>query len=341
MNGASVARLLAASSLFLLARAAKADAPNAAPQERVTSRDAAAAAQGLFVEGKRLVAEGRYPEGCDKLEQSNRLDPAVGTQINLADCYEKIGKLASAWFLFHEAVAEAQRAKHNDWAEQARQRARSLEPVVPKLTIVVDEPVPNLEVLRGTVHIEPSTFGSPVPLDPGTYDISAAAPRHRPWTARVAVESGAQVVFHVPPLSEEPPAAGPDAEKTPERALPLGAAPASSPHAGTGQRIVALALGAAGVVAAGVGIYAGFSALTSNHDAAARCPASPRCTDPQAIAFTEDAQRAATASTVSFVASGVLIAAALGVFFTAPSSRPAASIAISVGPGNVLLSDVF
>src|SRR5512139_1741852 len=51
-----------------------------------------AAAEALFDEGRKLMAEGKYAAACAKLEASQKLDAGVGTQLNLADCYEKSGK---------------------------------------------------------------------------------------------------------------------------------------------------------------------------------------------------------------------------------------------------------
>src|SRR4051794_26464548 len=59
-----------------------------------------AAAEGLFNDAKKLVADGKFADACPKFEESQRLDPAPGTQFNLAECYEHIGRTASAWALF-------------------------------------------------------------------------------------------------------------------------------------------------------------------------------------------------------------------------------------------------
>ena len=66
-----------------------------------------AAAQVLFDEGRTLMDAERYGEACPKFAESLRLDAALGTQLNLARCYQLVGKTASAWILYLEAAALA------------------------------------------------------------------------------------------------------------------------------------------------------------------------------------------------------------------------------------------
>jgi hypothetical protein len=67
------------------------------------------AAQALFDEAKRLMASGNNAAACPKLAESQRLDPGVGTLLNLGECYVKIDKLSRAWTTFLEAEAVALR----------------------------------------------------------------------------------------------------------------------------------------------------------------------------------------------------------------------------------------
>ena len=61
----------------------------------------------LFKEARALVGDGKYAEACPKFEQSLALEVGVGTQFNLADCWEHIGRTASAQKLFLGAAASA------------------------------------------------------------------------------------------------------------------------------------------------------------------------------------------------------------------------------------------
>src|SRR5262245_65102433 len=96
-------------------------------------------AEALFAEGRRLMAAGKYARACPKLEASQKLDPGVGTLLNLADCYEKNGQTASAWAQFVEAASEARRLGDARREQAANARADALEPRLGRLTIAVGQ----------------------------------------------------------------------------------------------------------------------------------------------------------------------------------------------------------
>src|SRR5947208_8874106 len=66
-----------------------------------------ARAEKLYDEAIELLDRGDYTQACPKLEQSDQLDPALGTRFNLAECYEHEGKLASALIRFRQVAIVA------------------------------------------------------------------------------------------------------------------------------------------------------------------------------------------------------------------------------------------
>src|SRR6186713_2555584 len=66
-----------------------------------------AAAEALFDEAYQLLAQGQYESACRRFEQSQEIDPGVGTLLYLGDCFERSGKTASAWATFREASSAA------------------------------------------------------------------------------------------------------------------------------------------------------------------------------------------------------------------------------------------
>ena len=53
-------------------------------------------ADKLFKEARRLVEAGDYAHACPMFAESERLEPAPGTLLNLADCEKNVGQLVSA-----------------------------------------------------------------------------------------------------------------------------------------------------------------------------------------------------------------------------------------------------
>jgi len=184
----------------LLVEPAAAASP-ASRGETEPSRDRIAA-QALFDEGRELMQSGRPSEACPRFEESDRLEPGLGTRFHLAGCYEALGKLASAHALFLEVAAEAKQRGQDERERVARQKAEALEPRLSRLT--VDVPFassPDLRVERDGTPIGTAQWGLAVPVDPGRHRVSASAPGRAPWATEVAVAAdGAFTRVEVPPL---------------------------------------------------------------------------------------------------------------------------------------------
>jgi hypothetical protein len=265
-----------------------------------------ATAQVLFEAGRDLKKEGRFDEACPKLEESQRLDPQLGTLLNLADCWANMGRTASAWVSFVELAGAAHRAG-DPREEVARERAAELEPKLTKLRIVVRDAADGLEVRRdGDVVREPS-WGEALPVDPGDHLVVASAPGHAKWQTTVAVDGAGDVVeLVVPPLER---ATTPDPEPPP-------------PSTGGGipaQAIAGWVVGGAGVVGVAVGI--GFAVLTktNNDESLEHCPTDPNLCDAEGVALRDEARSDQTISIVAFVLGGVALVTGAVLVATAPS----------------------
>src|SRR5437660_1146046 len=60
-----------------------------------------------FRQGRALMLEGRFDEACPLLEESQRLEPHVGTLLNVAACHERQGRVGSAWVEYQKALTAA------------------------------------------------------------------------------------------------------------------------------------------------------------------------------------------------------------------------------------------
>ncbi|MBK7077746.1 MAG: hypothetical protein IPH44_36160 [Myxococcales bacterium] len=210
-----------------------------------------AEAETLFRDGKKLMAKGQFAEACLAFEGSFKKDPAATTLLNLADCREKNGQLASAWGHFVEAarLARGQGAIE----KSARDRADALEPKVSYLVVAVpdDVRVDGLVVKRDGVPMDPAEWNRKMPIDGGRHTVEARAPAHEPWSTSVVVEpSGDERSLTVPAF----------------RAMPLTPAAAKGM---TGRRKLALGGWALGAASLGGALAFELSARSAYDDAKA------------------------------------------------------------------------
>jgi hypothetical protein len=170
-----------------------------------------AAAQVLFEQGVRLAAEDRYAEACAKFEASEALDVGVGTLLHLADCYEHLGKPASAWATFREAESLARVHGMSSRQEIAIARAAALELKLSRLVVVVppESKIAGLEIRLGNAPLSEASWGTAVPVDPGPQLIEARARgfEHARVNLEVSAESPQHYRVVVPKLEPLPPAA--------------------------------------------------------------------------------------------------------------------------------------
>ncbi len=175
---------------------------SAIPSRALAQAEDQAGARALFTEGKRLMKAGKYAEACPKLEAAQKLYSSAGILLNLADCYEKIGRTASAWTRFGEAVSVANRSNRPEDADEARRRQEALEPALVRLVVRVTSPVPGLVVTRDGVTLDEAIWGATLPVDPGDHLVRAEAPGYEPWSTSVSVtRRGDTVTVKVPKLS--------------------------------------------------------------------------------------------------------------------------------------------
>lgn len=291
--------------------------------------DEATPARVLFKEARELVARGDYQAACPKFEQSLALEAGLGTQFNLADCWEHIGRTASAQALFVGAAASAKAAGQSEREQVLRDRAAALEPRIPRLVVEVSDPDPKLVVKRGDLPLESEAYGKARAVDPGSYLIVAKAPGKKTWKTQIEVAAGSGIVtVEVPRLEVE--AAEPAtaiAEPKPDP-KPLAPAPVnSSPpkdHAGKGPNVAAWSLGGVALGGFAVGTIMALKYSSANSDAKATCPSNHDCT-PQQIAFhderVDDARSARTWAFIGFGAGAVGLGAAAALLFLPQSSN--------------------
>jgi hypothetical protein len=268
-----------------------------------------AQAQLLFDEGRKLTEAGKLVEACEAFDESQKLDPAIGTQLNLANCYEKIGRTASAWIMYLEVKTKAIRAGQEDRAKYAEERAAALEPNLSKMRVEVSEPVAGLTITRNGTAVAGSAIGKPIPVDPGEHVIEAVAPGKKAWTTTIEVgEAADEVSVQVPALEDAP------IEK------PIGpVGPGPDAVDGTPQLVSGFALMGVGVLAGVGGAVLRVFALQRDEESFEHC----RVDDPgvctqQGADLRDEAQTLQTGSVIAWAGGGALLVTGLVLVLTAP-----------------------
>lgn len=310
-----------------------------------------AAAEQLFQEGRVLMKSGDFAAACPKLEASFKLDPALGTQLNLALCYEHINRMASAWAHYRGAADRAAQAGQGRRAELARTRAAELEPRVPRLVVHVQAAaqMPGLVVVRNDAALDPALFDKPLYVDAGQHHVRATAPGRQPFVLEVQVTTGEERVVEVPLLA---PVSNPVTDKTDDPDTvpaataaerdqrqsnpgqstdagtqtsagsrePYGMPMGTAPRAGRNpRRMLAWATGGAGVVGLALGLGVGWTANRSAQvlfDADLCNPDTRVCANDEALARLESARTRARVATVVAGSGVVFIATGAVLFWT-------------------------
>ena len=305
------------------------------------------AAQALFDQGKKLMAEGKASEACPKFAESQRLDPGVGTLLNLAACFEASNRNASAWSTFLEGESAARAEGNAEAGRVARERADALLGKLSKLTINVTQPnIAGLEVRRDETSVGQAQWRLPIPTDPGLHHIRASAPGRKDFQFEVEVK-GASAVYEVtvpdleldpatiapPAPAPSPPAAAPPPAIQVAKQPPLaeGGAPQSAEGSHGGRHALAIGVGVVGVAGVALGTVFGLKSKAKHDEAKSHCLGSD-C-DSTGVQLRRDALSAGNLSTVSFVVGAVGLAGGALLWFTGNSTSAEAQSGTQVGLG--------
>lgn len=268
-------------------------------------------ALSLFQQGRTLVEQNRWEAACPVFAEAHRLQPtALGILLNLADCYEHVGKTGSAYASYREAEFQAKKAGENEKAQYAHDHAATLEPKLSRLRIDATADVPGLNVHRDDQEVGKGILGTPFPVDPGPHKIEATAPGYLVWSTTVAIPAGPGV----------------HAVKIPElgRAPTDGAPGGPRPFVWTGQRIAGLSVGAVGVAGLVAGGVLGGMAISKNNASKADCsPTQPSLCHADGVSQRQTAGKLADGSTGAFIAGGAAVVAGIVLFATGSPKAPA------------------
>lgn len=286
---------------------ARADADG--PEERATK---------LFEKGRALAKEGRCAEAVPVFLESLREAAGIGSMLNLGNCYEVLGKTATAFRQFKRAE-EIATSRHDPRSAEAHARAEALAPNLSIVTVsVVDTGEQDLALRLDDETLPRERWGTGMPVDPGTHVLEASSPRRGRTLQNVVVRAGADHATLVEPALVVGPALQ---------------APSDDSKPGSLQRTFGFGFAGAGVLGVGLGSVFGILSLTKHSSVVDRCPGYPMC-DPSVRSSIEDdnssARTSGTVSTISFIAGGALLLGGVLLVLTAPRTRREASRASMV-----------
>tara|TARA_R110002096_G_scaffold433887_5_gene654000 strand:- start:136620 stop:137618 length:999 start_codon:yes stop_codon:yes gene_type:complete len=286
-----------------------------------------ATAQALFDEGLRLFSTSRFDESCVKFEASLALVPAMGTRGKLAECYEKVGRTASAWAAYREVAVLARRAGQPRREEVASERAARLEAILSYLTIAVsaDAQIDGLRIVHNGTALSRGAYGTAIATDPGPQSIVVSAEGYKPQTLTHEVVDGERSTVEIPALEALPPAE----VSTPNL---LGQSEPSENKSNV-RKIAGISTMAAGgsvlVLSAVLGLTA-----KSNYDAAfddGLCDSNNACM-PDGITEVDDARSLANIGTVLAISGVALVGVGTYLWLSSPSSSEKQRQAIRLAP---------
>jgi hypothetical protein len=280
-----------------------------------------AAAEALFEQARAAMAAGSFDIACARFRDSDKLDPAVGTRFNLADCEERRGRVATAWSLFRGVLSEL--AQDDDRRPIAEQRARALEPRIPylKMQPSADTP-PRVHVRIDGVELGEGSFGVALPMDPGAHQLvlvpaEGGAGQHSSFSLREGEHLDLPIRFT--PSSSPPPA---------ERA---NNAPAPAPDdeeifpAQNSQQKWAYVAGGVGAASLLFGAVTGIVTLNKKNTAETNCSERRHVCNQAGVDANESGKTFGTLSAVGLSVGVLGLAAGAYLWLTAPESAPPAA----------------
>lgn len=306
----------------------------ATPLARAEGPDSSVA-EALFQEGRRLSAEHRYAEACPKFAESQRLEPAIGTLLNLATCHAAEGKTASAWSEFTRALAEARRDDRVDAAQLAEARLAELLPQLAKLRIEVapGEDVPGLQVFLDGQVLQKPAWGVAAPVNPGKHTLRASAPGYVEWALEVELGPSEARTQAIPALVPKPSEPGPAPASSSSPPSPTEPEPAR-PDAWSTQKSLAVGVGAVGVVGLATSLVLGLSAKSTFDRSAPHCDA--QGCDDVGLGLRHDAVVRGNVATIVFGVGAVALAGGGVLWLTAPRAVEKTSVKLGLTPHTVV-----
>ena len=157
-------------------------------------------ARDLFQSGVAAAREERWAEAVDLFQQSYEISARPITMMNLAGALAQLGRLAEAAEAYRSVLSMARTGSAARLRGDAEEQLRALEQRIPRVRIRVLGLTDSDVVRLDEWEVSHAALDLPVPVDPGTHEITverSGASRSFPFTATEGVAS--EVVFDARP----------------------------------------------------------------------------------------------------------------------------------------------
>jgi hypothetical protein len=316
----------------------------AVPARADSDGDKALAAK-LFKQGRDAISAGKLDEACTRFEQSFKLDPAIGTKLNLADCLERKGLLAAAYRLFDEAANEAAKGRKEGRESFARERAEALAKQLVRVEVSIADPsVKGLKVTIADVVVAKEAWGVPRYLAPGVIEVEVSAFGYEPFHTTIEGRAGEVRKIEVPALPRaEIETHGPGKPET-DKGLPTVTQPGAGVDTGVvstehrrPSRTGAYVVGAVGVALIGTSVGLGFAARSKfrGADCGSKAGLPDGVCSPMGQTTTDDARMLADVGTGVAIAGAVAVGVGVYLWIRAGRRRDHVVVAPTVSDDGV------
>lgn len=288
-------------------------------------------ATALFEQGLKDMDDAHYDIACKELAASLARYNDSGTKGALAECYTKLGQVATAWTLWRDL---ADTAASEDLRKDAASNAYHLEARLPHFVIrLKSTPAPGLAVTVADSKVADPTLAVPLPVDPGSFTVRATAPDHVTWTGTFTAVEGKVTNVEVPALAVAPkPRPAPASTSSPTTVIVRDDIESTR----RSRHLLGLSLGVAGGASILLGGFFGLQARSHWNDAKTACQNMPDMCPAGAIASAQrdvdSARTDALASTIMLTVGGAAILGGVLAYLSAPSSMETQGTALQVAP---------
>jgi hypothetical protein len=280
------------------------------------------AAEALFRAGREAAAKGDHATACARFAESQRLDPAPGTLINLGDCKAQLGLFASAWQHYQEA---ADRLVGDARLATVRRKLDAVTPRVSRLSIEIGRGAPaGTTVTRDSVLLGAASLGVALPIDKGAHALVVKAPGHEPKAVEISLAEGESKTVTVEP--------GPALAAEPLGPPPPPRAP-SQPESGmSGLRVAGFVVGSLGLASLGAGAATGILTIQRKSTVDAHCP--NKACDAQGLDAASEGKALSAISTATFITGVAALGAGVTMIVLGGRSPSSTVVTPAVGPGS-------